>query len=177
MPSTTSAPRSSSRASTQAKSSVTAEKKEKKTSTKRVRVVEPVTPAEKAKSTAKAADPVPSADSPLPAKGALKQSSTAGKKAKVVEEPAQVEEVAAEDKEEEEIDFLKGFESADEGEDSSDEEMEDGNAAEGSKNVFESAKLPKVDKENAGVQNKLEGKDKKKSVSRQSLSGACSISH
>lgn len=171
MPATTSAPRSSSRASTQAKSSTSVEKKEKKTSTKRVRVVEPVTPAEKAKSTAKAADPVPSADSPLPAKGALKKSSTAGKKAKAVPEPVEVEKVAGEEQEEEEIDFLKGFESADGGEDSSDEEMEDGDAAEGSKNVFESAKLPKVDKETAGVQNKLEGKDKKKSVRRHSFPG------
>lgn len=97
-----------------------------------------------------------SKDAPTPIKGALKK----GKKAKEVEEVA----AAEPEVEEEEIDFLKGFESADEGADSSDEEMDEGDAAEGSKSAFDTEKLPKVGKEASGVQNKLEGKDKKKSV-------------
>lgn len=155
---------------------------------KRVRVVEPEEPeaapetasvveaptskGKKSKKAAAAADearkdlrdkdlaeivPVVSADVLGPAKSSLKKSP---KKSAAVVAPVEEDVVAVEDEPEiEELDFLKGFESAS-GEDSSDEEGGDEDEA-----MFKLDDLPVVSKEDAGVQKKLQAKaERKKNV-------------
>ncbi|KAK4700754.1 nucleolar protein 15, partial [Phenoliferia sp. Uapishka_3] len=95
--------------------------------------------------------PIISADAPAPSKSSLKTPFKKEKAPDVVEEVV----VEAEDEPEEEIDFLKGFESA-EGEDSSDEEEGD------DEQMFKLDELPSVSKEEAGVQKKLQAKAERK---------------
>lgn len=112
-----------------------------------------------------------SAEVPAPLKGALKKPATKEKKSKkevvsIIEpEVEEVEEVEEEEEGEGEIDFLKGFES-DAGADSSDEEMDEGE----SKVEFDIESLPKLSKEEAGVQKKLEEKaERRRNVSSLAL--------